>query len=132
MFESNVRQTYITRFMRVPKYPFSTADDMDETLAFFWHSLIKLYFEEKWKKVSGLFFREWKETSDGWIVSHVWWRNASTHEYFRGKTDQTIRKLNIPPAFIVKHKRRLGCITIWWKFGLKRFGSNTLRLSIRS
>ena len=98
--------------MRVPKYPFSPVDDMDETPAFFDTVSLNCILKKSEKKFlvcsSGSGKKrltvELSVTSDGEMLPPM--------NIFKGKTDQTIRKLNIPPAFIVKHKRRLGCITI--------------------
>ena len=50
---------------------------------------------------------------------------------FKGKTDQSIRNLNIPLTSLSKRKRRLGWMKILCKSESKKSGSNILRLNAR-
>ena len=70
--------------MRIRKYPFSFASNIDERPAFY-DMVSSECIAKKGKRVCGLFFREWKETSDGCIGSHGRWTNASTHDHWQGK-----------------------------------------------
>ena len=89
---------------------------MGETSTFFDMTLLKC-ITKKGERVCGSFLREWKETSDGFNDRHGRWTNLPPMIIFRGKIDQTIRNLIIPPGFIVRihEKAWMGCnsIKIW-------------------
>ena len=120
----------VTIFMRIGKYTFSLAGNIDEIPSFF-DMVPSKPISKKGDRHCGSLFGEWKETPDCYIVNHVRWTMLLSMIIFRGKSDQSILNQKIFPGLTVKRNKRFGWMTLWWKFGLRRFGWNMLRLSVR-
>ena len=104
-------------YMRIGKYPRSLAANMDETAAFFdmtpaksicktgsWECIVRTSGSEK-KHVTVVL----SATADGTMLPSML--------IFKGKTDKTIKKLDIPEGFIVKTQEKSwmdgGLMEVW-------------------
>ena len=88
------------------------------------------YFEKRWEEGCGLFLRDWKKQPDSCFVSHSRWTNASTHDNFQRKNWANYPWFKHPSCFYWQNKKRLGWVMTWWRFGLKKFGLNILKLIV--
>ena len=108
--------------MRTGKYPLSLVGNMDETTAFF--DMVPS------KCISKKGEKECVVRSSGSEKKHLTVVLPATADgkmlppmiIFKGKTEKTIRDLNIPPDFIVKTHKKAWMDDDLMKFGLKKFG----------
>ena len=70
------------------------------------------------------------EQPDSCFVSHSRWTNASTHDNFQRKNWANYPWFKHPSCFYWQNKKRLGWVMTWWRFGLKKFGLNILKLIV--